>query len=258
MNTGQLNGLAQIGGRLARIGMWVALTSALAMAVSGLGYRLGLWHFSTGFTIIGFSFWVGAVATLGSLLGLVLSRGKPPQVLAAALLGIAVGGVVVYVPWSWKQNLDNHPRIHDITTDLVNPPAFVAVKALRQPGDHPVEYDGEAVAAQQRAAYPDIVTQVFTSDKSKAFAAAENALRSMSLKVVAANAAEGRIEATHTSFFFGFKDDVVVRVVADDSTTRVDIRSKSRLGRSDLGQNARRVRTFIQKLRTDLLNTPAL
>lgn len=252
MDTEQNTDLAQIGGRLASIGLWVALVSGLAMAASGFGYRLGLWHFSTGFTIIGASFWAGAAGAISALLGLILSRGKPPQRLAVALLGIAVGGVVAYIPWSWKQNLDTHPRIHDITTDLHNPPAFVAVKALRKPGDNPVEYDGTAVALQQRTAYPDIVTQTFASNQNQAFAAAENALRAMQLEVVAANPTEGRIEATHTSFFYGFTDDIVVRVVADGNGSRVDVRSKSRLGRSDLGQNARRVRAFIQQLRANL------
>lgn len=252
MNTGQSARLASIGGRLAWIGMLVAVASAQAMATSGLGYRLGLWHFSTGFAMIGGAFWVGAGGAIMALLGLILSRGKPATILAIALLGVVVGGVVAYIPWSWKQALDSNPRIHDITTDVENPPAFVAVRRLRQPDNHPVEYDGAAVAMQQRMAFPDIVTQVVASDQNKAFAAAEAAIRSMGLEVVAANAAEGRIEATHTSLFYGFKDDVVVRVVADGSGARVDVRSKSRLGRSDLGQNARRVRTFIQELRANL------
>jgi len=252
MNTGQTTGMARLGGTLALIGMIVALACAVAMAASGFGYRLDLWHFRTGFTIIRWSFWTGAGAAVVSLLGLILSRGRPPKMLAAALVGIAVGAVVVYIPWSWKQTLDAHPYIHDITTDTRNPPAFVAAKALRKEGDHPVEYDGPEVAAQQREAYPDLMTLIVASDKNKVFAAAEQAVRAMKLEVVEANAGEGRIEATHTSLFYGFKDDVVVRVVADGIGSRVDVRSKSRVGRSDLGQNAKRIRTFMQKLQANL------
>ena len=229
MNTGQTKGLVKIGGRLALLGMIAALASALAMAASGFGYRLDLWHFRTGFTIIRWSFWIGAGAVAVSLLGLILSKGKPPRVLAVALMGIAVGVATVYIPWSWKRALDAHPYIHDITTDILNPPAFVAVKALRKEGDNPAEYDGPEVAAQQREAYPEIVTQI-----------------------VAADAAAGRIEATHTSLFYGFKDDIVVRVEAEGSGARVDVRSKSRVGRSDVGQNAKRIRTFIRKFRANL------
>lgn len=252
MNTRQSIDLAQIGSRLAWIGMLVAVASAQATVSSGLGYRLGLWHFSTGFAMIGGSFWVGAGGAIIALLGLILSRGRPSTILTIALLGILVGGVVAYIPWSWKQALDSHPRIHDITTDVENPPAFVAIRRLRQPGDHPVEHDGAAVAAQQRLAYPDIMTQRFAVAPNQAFAAAEAAIRSLGLDVVAASASEGRIEATDTSPFYGFKDDVVVRVVEDGNETRVDVRSKSRLGRSDLGQNAKRVRSFIQNLRAKL------
>lgn len=244
--------LAQIGSRLIWIGMLVAVASAQATVTSGPGYRLGLWHFSTGFAMIGGSFWVGAGGAILALLGLLLNHGRPRPILSIALVGIFVGSVVAYIPWNWKQALDSHPRIHDITTDVENPPAFVEIRHLRQPGDHPVEHDGAAVAAEQRMAYPDIVTQRVASDPNKAFAAAEAAIRAMGLEVVAASAAEGRIEATHTSHFYGFKDDVVVRVVDDGNETRVDVRSKSRLGRSDLGQNARRVRAFLQNLRANL------
>jgi uncharacterized protein (DUF1499 family) len=74
----------------------------------------------------------------------------------------------------------------------------------------------------------------------------------MKLKVVDANAAEGRIEATHTSMLYGFTDDVVVRVVADGTGSKVDVRSKSRVGRSDLGQNAKRIRVFLRELQAKL------
>lgn len=252
MNVQQTSGVTRLGGRLALIGMVVALASGLAMALSGFGYRLDLWHFRTGFAIIRWSFWIGAGAGVVALLGLILSRGKPPKILAAALLGIAVAGVVTYIPWSWMQTLKSVPYIHDITTDTQNPPAFVAVAALRREGDHPVAYDGEEIGSQQREAYPDLTTQILVADKDKVFAASEAVLREMKLEVVEANAAEGRIEATHTSLFYGFKDDVVVRVVADGIGSRVDVRSKSRVGRSDLGQNAKRIRTFMQKLQASL------
>lgn len=252
MNTQQTSGMARLGSRLALIGMVVALASGLAMAFSGFGYRLDLWHFRTGFAIIRWSFWIGAGAGVVALLGLILSRGRPPKILAVALVGIAVGGVVTYIPWSWMQTLKSVPYIHDITTDIENPPAFVAVAALRNEGDHPVAYDGQEIGSQQRQAYPDITTQILVVDKDKVFAAAEKTVRQMKLEVVEANAAEGRIEATHTSLFYGFKDDMVVRIVADGIGSRVDVRSKSRVGRSDLGQNAKRIRTFVRMLQANL------
>ena len=70
----------------------------------------------------------------------------------------------------------------------------------------------------------------------------------MGLEIVEADAAQGRIEATATSFLFGFKDDVVVRLTDDAGATKVDVRSKSRVGRNDFGMNAKRIRAFVAKL----------
>jgi uncharacterized protein (DUF1499 family) len=172
--------------------------------------------------------------------------------LAAALSGIVVGVITVYIPWSYKNTVDSLPYIHDITTDVQNPPAFVAVRTLRKEGDHPVDYDGPEVAAQQQKAYPDLMPLTVPAEKDKVFQAAEAALRAMKLEVVDANAREGRIEASDTSLLFGFKDDMVVRIAAQGAGTKVDVRSKSRVGRSDVGQNAKRIRAFLRELQAKL------
>ncbi len=234
------------------IGLVLALASALAMILPGIGYRLDLWHFRTGFTIMRWAFWFGAAGAVLSLLGLIVTGARPPKLLAAALIGIVIGAVTVYIPWSYKKTADSLPYIHDITTDVQNPPAFSVVKTLRKEGEHPVEYDGPEVAAQQQKAYPDLIPLTVTAEKDKVFKAAEAALRSMKLEVVDANAGEGRIEATDTSLLFGFKDDMVVRIVTEGAGTKVDVRSKSRVGRSDVGQNAKRIRDFLQRLKANL------
>jgi uncharacterized protein (DUF1499 family) len=144
------------------------------------------------------------------------------------------------------------PRIHDITTDTENPPEFVAAAKLRKEGDHPVSYDGAEVAVEQKKAYPDLVPLVVKVPKERVFEAAQAAAAASGLTVVDAVPLEGRIEATHTSFWYGFTDDMVVRIMETPEGTRVDVRSKSRVGRSDLGQNAERVRNFLAKLRVEL------
>lgn len=254
MNTQQTSGASakSIARWLAVIGLVLAVVCAAAAVLSGIGYRMDLWHFRTGFMIIRWAFFGALAAVLLSIIGLIIARGKPRQVLLTGLLGIVVGAVTAYIPWSWKQTLDAHPYIHDITTDVQNPPKFVAVIALRKEGDHTVEYDGPDVADQQRQAYPDLMTLIIPSEKDRVFPAAEAALRAMKLKVVDVNAAEGRIEATDTSLLYGFTDDVVVRVLADGAGSKVDVRSKSRVGRSDLGQNARRIRAFLRELQVKL------
>ncbi|MGH8865999.1 MAG: DUF1499 domain-containing protein [Burkholderiales bacterium] len=254
MNTQQNPGASAkpIARWLAVIGLVLAVACAAGAVLSGIGYRMDLWHFRTGFMIIRWAFFGALAAVLLSIIGLIFARGKPRQVLVTGLLGLVVGAVTAYIPWSWKQTLDAYPYIHDITTDVQNPPKFVAAVALRKEGDHTVEYDGPEVAEQQRQAYPDIMTLIIPLEKDKVFAAAEAALRSMKLKVVDVNAADGRIEATHTSMLYGFTDDVVVRIVAHGAGSKVDVRSKSRVGRSDLGQNAKRIRVFLRELHAGL------
>jgi uncharacterized protein (DUF1499 family) len=252
MNTKSSPGAARLGSSLVFIGLFVTLASAAAMIVPGIGYRLELWHFRTGFTIMRWAFWFAAGGAIASLLGLLVTRAQPPKILIAALIGIVVGAVSVYIPWSYKKTVDGLPYIHDITTDVQNPPAFVVAKTLRKEGEHPVEYDGPEVAAQQQKAYPDLMPLTVPAGKDKVFQAAEAAVRTMKLEVVDANAAQGRIEATATSLLFGFKDDLVVRIVSEGAGTKVDVRSKSRVGRSDVGQNAKRIRVFLERLKANL------
>ena len=136
------------------------------------------------------------------------------------------------------------PSIHDITTDTGNPPQFVALRAVREKSPNGPEYAGEKIARQQKAAYPDIQPLMVGEPPARAFERALAAARSMGWDIAAASAEDGRIEATATTRWFRFKDDVVVRVTPSTAGSRIDVRSKSRLGRSDLGTNAKRIRAY--------------
>lgn len=252
MTTDNQSGADRWAGRLVPAGALVALASGAAMILGGIGYRLGAWHFRTGFAIMTWAFWFSAGAAAICLLGLVLARAKPARLLATALAGILIGGAAAYLPWSWKQAAGSLPYIHDITTDTQDPPAFVAAAKLRKEGDHPVAYDGADVAAKQKEAYPDLAPMVTKAPKEKVFEAAKVAIVAMGMTLADADPAEGRIEANQASLLYGFVDDMVVRVVATADGTKVDVRSKSRVGRSDIGQNAKRIRTFLKKLQAIL------
>jgi uncharacterized protein (DUF1499 family) len=134
------------------------------------------------------------------------------------------------------------PPIHDITTDTERPPAFVAVLERRREAPNPPEYGGPPVAAQQKRGYPDLGPTTFAAPPDRALAAAEAAARGLDWEIVAVAPAEGRLEATATTPWFGFKDDVVVRVERAGTGSRVDVPRIARR-RSDLGVNARRIRT---------------
>ena len=169
--------------------------------------------------------------------------------LGMALLGLVLGLGTAWVPWSRIQTAGEVPPIHDITTDTEDPPAFVDVVPLRADAPNPVEHGGAEVAEQQRAGYPDLETVGLTVAPDRAFAAALEAAREMGWEIVAAEPDEGRIEATATTFWFGFKDDVVVRVrPAPAGGSELDVRSLSRVGGSDLGTNARRIRAYLEVL----------
>jgi uncharacterized protein (DUF1499 family) len=97
-------------------------------------------------------------------------------------------------------------------------------------------------------AYPDLGPKMLPYPPGVAFERVLVAARQMGWEIIDADAAEGRIEASDTTFWFGFVDDVVIRIAPDGEGSRVDVRSVSRVGRSDVGANAKRIRTFLKKL----------
>ena len=235
--------------RIMYIGFILALLCAVAAVGSGLGYRLGLWHFRTGFEILKWSFFVSGATLLMLLACMFFVQTKTRADSMIGITGIIICLVLVYVPYSWKKTLDAYPYIHDISTDTLNPPDFVIVDQLRAADDHSIEYDGLEVAELQAKAYPDIKTLVIDGDIETYLQSAENVLNDMNLDKVSVEIESGRIEAVATSFLFGFKDDMVIRMTeTDGAQVTVDVRSKSRVGKSDLGQNAKRIRRFMKGL----------
>jgi uncharacterized protein (DUF1499 family) len=164
------------------------------------------------------------------------------------LVALTIAGLCVWTPWSWQTRARSVPPIHDISTDLQDPPLFVAIVPLRADASNPVEYAGAETAAQQRQAYPDIRTRRLEVPAAEAFAAAERAARDLGWTIVAAVPEQGRLEASDTTFWFRFTDDIVVRVRPQGSGSLVDVRSKSRVGRGDVGTNAARIRRFLDRL----------
>jgi uncharacterized protein (DUF1499 family) len=239
--------------RLAAVYRTIAIVAAAAavvlLLVSGLGHRWGWWSYRSGFDLLRWASYVGLAAAALTLIALLVPqvRSGRARLLAGALV---IGLAVAFVPWQWQQRAQSLPRIHDITTDTVNPPEFVAVLPLRAGAPNPAAYGGKEIADQQRKGYPDIQPLVLAVPPGVAFGWARDAAESMGWNIVAADAAAGRIEATATTLWFGFKDDIVVRVTPAGQGSRIDVRSVSRVGRSDIGTNAKRIREYLAKLRT--------
>jgi uncharacterized protein (DUF1499 family) len=232
---------------LVTAGLVLVVAGALMAAVGGLGHRWGWWHFTTGFSFLRWGVYAsiaGVVASLVVLAGAAwLRRGKPAL---AALPAIVLGAAVIAVPLEqWRRAVDV-PPIHDISTDLDDPPAFVALRPAREAAPNAVDYPGEDVARQQRAAYPDLAPVRASAAPDAVLAAAEAVAREMGWEVVEADRGAGRLEAVDRTFWFGFRDDIVVRArEAGDGGTLVDVRSASRVGVGDVGTNARRIREFL-------------
>lgn len=231
---------------VAVLGLVLGLIALLLLFLTGPGARFGWWHFRTSFTLMERAAWVGIAAAVVSLAGLILTRGRG-RLLAGA--GLVLGALAVFLPWSWRQDARRYPGIHDITTDVRNPPVFVAVAPLRRDAPNSVEYAGDSVAAVQRQAYPDLRPLMMAMPVDSAFSLALRTARGMGWEIVDQNRRDGRIEATATTPWMGFKDDVVVRVTSASGIARVDVRSKSRVGRGDAGANANRIRAYLRRLR---------
>ena len=227
----------------------LALIALLTLAAAGIGSRLGLWHFRTGFILLKYGAWCGAAALAAALAGAIRAAGKRNMAaLFLSLLAMLLGSVAFTVPLHWKLTAQRLPRIHDITTDTANPPSYVALLPLRKDAANPTEYGGPAIAAQQQQAYPDLRTVILDLQAPQAFEQALEAAGALGWKIVASAPAEGRIEATDTTFWFGFTDDIVVRITPAGHRSLLDVRSLSRVGVSDAGTNARRIRAFLQKM----------
>lgn len=237
--------------KLALRGFLLALVAALAEAFSGLGSRWELWNFRVGLNLLRWTAYAGVAATALSLVGCVAARpGGGRRGLLIAVIGVVLGVLVVAIPLTYFLRARALPMIHDITTDTEDPPQFSSVVALRQDAPNPIEYGGPEIAAQQKRAYPDIQPVKVELPLAEAFEKALKAAQNMKWDIVAADRENGRIEATDTTFWFGFKDDIVIRIRPADTSSRIDIRSLSRVGRSDLGTNARRIREYTRVFKT--------
>lgn len=240
--------------RLATLGFALAVLAAVAAVASGLGSRAELWTFRTGFQILRWAAWGGLAAAVLSLAGIVAAFVRPGprgRSLVLAALGLVLGAITVWIPWTWKQRADAVPPIHDISTDTDDPPLFEAILPLRADAPNPSEYGGDSIAAQQREGYPDLGPLTLDAPSEAVFLRALEAARDMGWEIVESDPERGRIEATDTTPWFGFEDDVVVRVRPVGAGSRVDVRSVSRVGRSDVGTNARRIEDYLEKLSAD-------
>lgn len=234
---------------IALLGFVIALIAALGGGLAGPAYRWHVLELGDAFTLLSWAAYGGLAAVAVSLMGLVRTRpGAGRRGLLLSVLGVVLGATVFWVPYGYQRLAQSVPPIHDITTDTESPPQFEAVVPLRPDGANSLRYGGDSLARRQREAYPDIRPAVFDSPDATVFQAALDTATELGWRIVASDEGDGRIEAVDTTVWFGFRDDIVVRIGTNNGETRVDVRSVSRVGVSDVGKNAERIRDFMAAL----------
>jgi uncharacterized protein (DUF1499 family) len=253
----------------------VAIITPLWFASAGLGTRVGLWEYGFGLSTMTFRWGPnllfaavglgGLALVLAVVYRLVFGAANAPGAggYVAALAALAVGGAGLWYADSVRTTARTLPPIHDITTDTANPPQFSAAMVERREDDgarNSVDYAAKIDPRSERPlpevqaeAYPDIVPIDTSAEPQLAYRAALGAARELGWRVTTASEDALMFEGTAETFWYGFKDDVVVRVTAlEDGGSRIDARSVSRGGVSDLGANAARLRAFSERVRSSL------
>lgn len=206
-----------------------------------------------------------ALAILAGLVALIQIWRRGLGGAGKAAFGILLPLLLAAWPLTFVPAFMNLPRINDVTTDTAAPPRFVALAKLHSGDANPATYPAERFAEVQQKAYPDLRTFILDRGVEEAFELVEEVVRKLKWKVAASDPPEkpgagGTLEATDLTPVIGFTDDIVVRVEGNSARARIDVRSASRFGHADLGQNATRVRRFLGELqsRTDTTGVPIL
>ena len=222
-------------------GLILGLAALGAVALSALGYRQGWWPLARAFAIFEYAVYAAILGFLLSAVALYRSAShrRYGQLLLAAV-GLLAASLPPAMAAHWQYAGRTTPRVNDISTDTSNPPPFLATPTR-------AAYPAQNAELQQ-ATYPDLAPLELKLSPHDTFAAALAVVRERDWEILAADQDEGRIEAVASSFLYGFKDEVAIRVTRSGTGGRVDLRSRSRIGRNDRGANAKRIRAFMADL----------
>jgi uncharacterized protein (DUF1499 family) len=217
------------------------LAAAVLVLAAGPLLNFGLLPWQAALGLFGASALLAGAGALWCLWQLLRRRGGTVTVIAAAA-GLAAAAI----PATLVVDAADKPEINDISTDTENPPAFLAIdETLRGTDANPLTYN-PAFAPQQARAYPGVRPLDLPVPPGQAFDLALKAADGWQIILADRNA--GRIEAVARVPWWGFRDDIVIRLTPTPAGTRVDVRSKSRVGNGDLGVNARRIAAYLDRL----------
>jgi uncharacterized protein (DUF1499 family) len=238
------------GGRPAR---WSLLLGLLAPLLAAIGVYLAMQDMASafvGFRTFALALPLSAVGLIAGWIGLLRARGeRNPAAKRVALAGSMLSVLTLSAIIGLALPSASFPLINDITTDFTDPPQFVKCADVASNRGRDMSYPS-AFVEQQRAGYPNLDGKTVALETGLAMERVRTALEALpGTKVIDVDVDGGRIEAVSISRVFGFVDDVVVRVRPEGNGSRIDMRSKSRDGKGDLGANAARIETFLLALR---------
>lgn len=231
--------------RAARLAAKVGALAALAFVLGPALAQLRLASPYVAFRVFTVSVPLGLVALLLGAAGVWATRSATgPGGRRQALFGAGVGAAIVATVLAVLLATGAGPVINDISTDLADPPHFRAAQTDAANEGRDLAYPGEAFARAQREGYPDLEPVRIAGDRDAVYQRCLAVAAELGWKITMQDAATGTFEAVDVSRIFHFVDDIAVRVREGDGTVVVDVRSRSRVGKGDMGANAARIRAF--------------
>lgn len=229
------------------ITLGVSVLSLAVLGLAGPAHRLGM-SLDSADAIVRWAAHGGAAAAIVAIVAGVLAyRARAWLRVTVSALAVVIGLIGFVIGFDAYRREVSLPSIHDITTDLENPPTFTAVIARRADAPNRLDRTPQLVELQ-RQSYADLMPLTVATRPEQTFDRALSVAQARGWEIVTADKSSGRIEATDTTRWFGFVDDISIRLTAWGSGTRVDVRSVSRTGIGDAGRNADRIRGFLKEL----------
>jgi uncharacterized protein (DUF1499 family) len=245
---------------LTRIALVLSIGSVVFALIAAIGSGQGLWHFSGAFSVLRYAFYAAiAAALLGIIAAILARRSGERNLLAANIVAVLIALAFIIYLGLQVSTARSVPAIHDVTTNLDDMPEFTRLQVRADNLEKVPDMGKPELAALQpearwkaihREAYDDLKPVRVPWDVAETIRRSEALARQRGWEIAKVDTAAGILEATDTTFFFRFKDDVVVRARPhpQGQGSVVDLRSISRVGGSDVGVNAKRIRSFLKDL----------
>lgn len=251
---------ARWGQRLSWLALALSLGGVAAALVAATGTGAGAWGYGTGLGLLRYALPAAAAGGLLAIIAWLVSRKTAARTGWLNLLALVTAVLFVAYLGNLIATARSVPAIHDVATNLDDLPQFTRL-TVRIDNLEVIPDEGKAELkalppeerwkALHRRAYGDLTTVILPDAPQEVLQRAERLARERGWEIAAVDPAAGTLEATATTLFFRFKDDVVVRVRPDPARpggSLVDMRSISRVGISDVGVNAARIRDFLGQL----------